>query len=381
MILIDDKTLCCGCTACKSICPQDAITMVKDGLGFEYPYVDPLRCIDCGLCDQVCTFSAPAKHPEGTPLAARHKEAEELAASQSGGAFAAISDAVLEQGGIVCGAAFNDDFSVSHRLARSKEERDAFRGSKYVQSSMGGCISEIRDELDNGRTVLFSGTPCQVNGLISVTGERDNLITVDIICHGVPAPKVWEEYLSLAEKEAGSPVSEASFRDKGRFGWHIHRETFTFADGVTADSRSYADLFYKHLMLRPSCSACTFNSTSRISDITIGDLWGWQEAAPEMNPDDKGLSLVLLNTEKGRKLWEKCSARMDCKEVDIAKCLQRPLSERVDISPLAEGFEKDFQSTGIEYVLKKYGDRNLQSRMNYLYKDVRKTARKIILGK
>lgn len=381
MIKTGDKKTCCGCSACKNACPYGAISMERDALGFEYPAVDEDICTGCGVCEKVCGFLSPALNPEGTAIGARLKDPAGLMASQSGGAFAAISDIILADGGAVWGAAFNDDFSVAHRKAGTKSERDAFRGSKYVQSSLGDCYRDIMNDLDNGRKVLFSGTPCQVNGLISIAGNHPGLYTTDIICHGVPSPEVWKAYLGLMEKEAGSLIVKASFRDKARFGWHDHRESFSFADGTRTDSRSYTDIFYKHLMMRPSCTECPFNSTARVSDITIGDLWRTDKSLPDIYPDNKGISLVLLNTEKGRRLWQECSSSVEGAPIDLNDYLQRPLKENVDRNPLSDNFEKDFHERGIGYVLKRYGDRNLHSRVSYTYRRLRRTARKILLGK
>ena len=234
MIRINDPADCCGCTACASSCNHDAITMVPDALGFLYPKVDESKCTDCGLCEKVCVFndnydkSLNLQKPDA--YAARHKDMDEIMKSRSGAAFVAISDYILEQGGVVYGAGYKDHFRVAHKRATTKEERDEFRGSKYVQSDLTGVFHQVKQDLKNGLTVLFSGTPCQTSGLNSYVGKklRENLVLIDIVCHGVPGPYIWRDYLAYLEKRQGDTITMVNFRDKERFGWAAHKETFTF---------------------------------------------------------------------------------------------------------------------------------------------------------
>lgn len=238
MINIEDPKNCCGCTACASICAHDAISMVPDALGFLYPKVDVAKCIECGLCEKVCQFNDNYDRSLnlGQPLAfaARHKDIDEVMKSRSGAAFVAISDYILEQGGVVYGAGYKDHFCVVHKRATTKEERDEFRGSKYVQSDLTGVFRSVKEDLKKGLTVLFSGTPCQTAGLNSFVGKklRENLVLIDIVCHGVPGPYVWREYLAYLERKHGAKISSVDFRDKRKFGWKAHNETVTFMGGV-----------------------------------------------------------------------------------------------------------------------------------------------------
>ena len=234
MIRITDKAKCCGCTACASICPHDAITMQPDALGFLYPVVDESKCTDCGLCEKVCAFhenyDKSQNLPEPLAYAARHKDMREVETSRSGAAFIALSDWVLRLGGVVYGAGYADHFRVVHKRATSKEERDEFKGSKYVQSDLNTVFRQVKKDLKDGLTVLFSGTPCQTSGLASYVGKRlrENLYLVDIVCHGVPGPYLWRDYLAYLEKKQGSRICWVNFRDKQEYGWAAHRETFKF---------------------------------------------------------------------------------------------------------------------------------------------------------
>lgn len=237
MIQITDPADCCGCTACASICAHEAITMKPDALGFLYPEAEKDKCVDCGLCDQVCAFhdhyDTSLNLPQPLAYAARHKDMAEVETSRSGAAFIAISDYILEQGGVVYGAGYADHFRVVHKRATTKEERNEFKGSKYVQSDMNTVFRQVKQDLRDGLTVLFSGTPCQTAGLHSYVGKRlrEQLLLVDIVCHGVPSPYVWRDYLAYLEKKQGSPIVWVNFRDKQLFGWNSHRETFKFKSG------------------------------------------------------------------------------------------------------------------------------------------------------
>lgn len=360
MIKIENPADCCGCTACASICAHDAITMKPDALGFLYPEVDKEKCVDCGLCEKVCAFNDnyDTSLNLDKPLAygARHKDMNEVETSRSGAAFIAISDYILEQGGVVYGAGYTDHFRVVHKRATTKEERDEFKGSKYVQSDMTGVFRQVKQDLRDGLTVLFSGTPCQTSGLNSYVGKRlrENLFLVDIVCHGVPSPYIWRDYIAYLEKKQGSPIVWVNFRDKQKYGWAAHHETFKFKMG--GGKMSFTYLFYKHIILRKSCEKCHFTNLHRPSDITIADFWGWQKTDPNINSDDKGVSLVLINTEKGRKLFEASKDRMNTVQAGIQNCLQPNMQHPTKIDRKRNEFERDYQAKGFDFVYKKYGE-------------------------
>lgn len=383
MIILSDVKDCCGCTACASICAHDAIMMEPDALGFLYPRVDESKCVDCGLCEKVCQFNDNYDHSlnfqEPMAFAARHKNIQEVMKSRSGAAFVAISDIILEQGGVVYGAGYKDHFRVAHKRAITKEERDEFRGSKYVQSDLTGVFRQVKDDLINGLTVLFSGTPCQTSGLNAFVGKklRQNLVLVDIVCHGVPSPYLWRDYLAFIEEKEGDTISMIYFRDKEMFGWKAHREAYKFENRCGKKPfMTFTYLFYKHIMLRHSCGVCHFSNTIRPSDITLADFWGWEENVPGMNDDDKGISLVLLNNEKGKKIFIGASDVLEIKQVSLSNSFQPNLKRPTSIHPLRMKFEEDYKKKGFAYVLKKYCE---PKRPSFFRKILRQVKQKVLV--
>ncbi len=370
MIHIVNPADCCGCTACASVCTHDAITMHPDALGFLYPAVDKEKCVDCGLCEKVCAFSDQydtffnLAQPDA--YAARHKDMKEIEASRSGAAFIAISDWILARGGVVYGAGYTDHFRVTHKRATTIAERDEFRGSKYVQSDMGNVFNNVKDDLNNGMIVLFSGTPCQTSGLNSYIGKklRDNLYLVDIVCHGVPAPYIWRDYLTYLEKKYSSKICMVNFRDKKKFGWMAHKETYKFDKGKVYAETGYTFLFEHHIALRLSCGNCHFANTRRPSDITLADFWGWEKTCPNFNTDNKGCSLVLVNTKKGRCLFESAAKDLDIIPAKLEDCMQNRLRAPSALHPQRMAFEDEYKKRGFEYVYKKYGEENLRIRIS-----------------
>ncbi len=306
-IVVNKDTKCCGCSACVDTCPEKAIKLEIDEKGFWYPNVDENKCLLCGKCIDACTFhykqSDEKRVAPSSVYAVKHKDENVRLLSRSGGIFTAITDIVLEQEGYVYGAAFTDGFQVKHKKATTKEERNEFRTSKYVQSDMTGVYDQIKCDLRTGHLVMFSGTPCQVAAVRNAMQNENcsKLFLIDIVCHGVPSPAVWRDYLNCRQAEYDGKITAVEFRDK-QFGWKAHRETFSIK-GLKYDSDDYTSLFYSHNTLRPSCFECSYKSINRVGDITIADFWGIDKAVPGFN-DDKGVSLVMVNTEKGEKLFE-----------------------------------------------------------------------------
>lgn len=362
MISVTDPKDCCGCTACESICPVDAISMQPDAMGFLYPVADALKCTGCGMCDKVCAFDGnydkSRNFSEPLAFASRHRDMKEIAASQSGAVFAALSDYILERKGVVYGAGYDGHFRVVHKRASGRDERDEFRGSKYVQSDMGGCFRQIRDDLRQGKTVMFSGTPCQTAGLVSFIGDklRENLYLMDLVCHGVPSPGIWEDYLCYLEKRENLPIAAVNFRDKGLKGWRSHIESFQFANTRISYECLYTDMFSKHIMSRKSCHNCPYTNTVRPSDITAGDFWGIERSsAAAMGEDNKGCSLMLVNTEKGKAWFDEIQDRLQTMPAVPHEYLQPNLRSPSAPHPQRESFENDYAVYGFEKTLRKYG--------------------------
>ena len=382
MITIKDKSDCCGCSACTSVCGHQAITMKPDGIGFLYPEVDRNKCVDCGLCNQVCAFHAnydiSRNLPKPDVYAVRHKDMSEITTSRSGAVFIALSDWILEQGGVVYGAGYEGHFRVVHKRATNKHKRNEFKGSKYVQSDLKDTFHQIRKDLKQGYMVMFSGTPCQTSGLLSylklLRQDISQLYVVDLVCHGVPAPYVWRDYLKYIEKKYHGTVTSFNFRDKSQLGWAAHKESFKVGDKYVCTS-TYSDLFGKCIMFRQSCGVCHFSNLKRPSDLTIGDFWGWEKVDQHINADNKGVSLLLVNTEKGRHIFSEITDQIHYLKTDTQHCLQPNLEQPTPISPQRAEFEQDFISRGFVYCAKKYGDIGIRHK---IYRFLGKVKHKIL---
>lgn len=325
------KEQCNGCHACKQICPRHCIKMTIDSEGFWYPQIHTEDCINCGLCQKVCSSMMPLTNntqwEEVIAYAAKNKDEEIRKDSSSGGVFTEIAKYVIAHGGVVFGAAFDEDFNVKHTYVDSVEELHRFRGSKYVQSAIGNTYKQAENFLKEGRLVLFSGTPCQIAGLLAfLRNLYENLITQDLICHGVPSPKVWNIYKDIREKEGA--IKKVSFRDKTD-SWKNYSVSFLYQnneiDKEEMSQNMYMRAFLRDLCLRTSCYACGFKTRERLSDITLADYWGIQKIHPEMD-DDKGTSLVFVNSEKGRRIFEEIRKNFVYFETDKEKAIENNLA-------------------------------------------------------
>ncbi|MBQ3191004.1 MAG: Coenzyme F420 hydrogenase/dehydrogenase, beta subunit C-terminal domain [Bacteroides sp] len=302
MIEIKNKKDCCGCHACMTVCPKQCITMVADEEGFVYPKVDMSCCIGCHLCEKVCPVLHQAEPSRPLKVyASMNKNLDIRLKSSSGGLFTLLAESVIRKGGVVFGAKFDEDWNVVHSFTETIGGLAAFRGAKYVQSRMGNTYREVKRFLDEKRWVLFSGTPCQVAGLKNyLRKEYENLLAVDIVCHGVPSPKVWQHYLKSIN-DTKQRITYLSMRDK-KDGWHRYRMEIHAGKQVLysgqAAYNTYSKGYLANLFLRPSCHACPARSGKSRSDITLGDFWGLQRYHPSFD-DRKGTNLVLINTPQG----------------------------------------------------------------------------------
>lgn len=323
MIEIVNEKKCSGCHACFQICPKNCIKMEYSSEGFLYPVADEERCIHCNLCESVCPILQKKEFSENstTAYAVINKSEDIRSASSSGGVFSYVAESIILHGGVVFGAAFSEDFhTVKHICVDTVEDLYKLRGSKYLQSTIGNSYKEAETLLKEGRKVLFTGTPCQIAGLYAcLKKDYSCLYTADIICHGVPSPKVWDYYLKRKEKDMGAPIKHVSFRNKCS-GWKYYSVELYFSNGETYIAKFRDDLymkgFLKNLYLRPSCYDCAFKGVKRIADMSLGDFWGIDRVMPQMD-DDKGTSLVLVHTQKGKALVGAKNDTLQLNEVNI----------------------------------------------------------------
>lgn len=360
-IVVADKKTCCGCTSCYAACPKDAIRMCEDDEGFKYPVVDEGKCIECGLCMKRCPILV-GNHNEKTAhlYAVKHKQEDDRAASSSGGVFSAIAQGIVDGGGVVYGAAYDQEFNVSH-IRTEDHDWQKLRTSKYVQSDMGDTFARVKEDLKAGREVLFTGTPCQVDGLKSYLNGTDTtkLITCDLVCHGVPSPKIWKDFLKYTTEKCGKEIAKINFRNKKDWGWHNSTLRIESTDGaVIADQTQsegfYFKLFLSHRILRPCCFSCLYANLNRPGDITIGDYWGVEKHHPDWD-DDKGLSLVMANSSKGLDLIAKISDACKVLPVLEEECMQPNLKgPSVDYGG-RDFFWQTYKKHGLEYAGKQIG--------------------------
>ena len=384
MINIQDKGKCSGCYACEQICPKQCITMKVDAEGFWYPSIDEKLCIGCGLCEKKC----PILHPPINKVteenvkayaAVNHDENVRLKSS-SGGLFTLIAAYVIERDGVVFGAAFDDKFNVIHRYVDKAEDLELLRGSKYVQSKIGDTYRQAEDFLKKGRLVLFTGTPCQIEGLRSfLAKDYENLYTQDIICHGVPSPMIWKKYVEYREKTAKSNANKVYFRNK-KYGWKTFSVVIEFVNNTKYVKKFNQDVYMKaflrNLTLRPSCYQCSFKKKYRNSDYTLADFWGVQNILPQMD-DDKGTSLIFVNSEKGYAVLEEIKKEMSiCPVVvDDAIANNSSMIKSVNISPQRDEFVKKCQTEDWKALEKAFMKKSYFDTLIQLGK---KVARKIL---
>jgi len=334
MILFENKKDCCACGACLNICPKSAISMQEDEYGFVYPVIDHEKCVRCGLCKKVCSFTG-SELPKTDPVvyAASLNNDDIIMKSASGGMFAALAADVLEHGGAVFGAELkreNDRFIAEHTYIRDVSQLHRLQGSKYVQSSTGLAYRQVRSFLEEGTKVLYSGTPCQIDGLYGFLGKNyNNLITADIICQGVPNLTLFNDYIRYYEKKLGGKITGYRFRDK-KYGQGKTQAFSVLKNGEEKTVRKLGDIvsyiyeFQKGNICRENCYRCRYACRTRVSDITIGDYWGvYNEHEEDVKrlkmSDKKGISCLILNTQKGKECFEAIKPKLKYFVSDIDK--------------------------------------------------------------
>lgn len=390
-VIYNSKSQCSGCAACLNICPKNAIDMKPDEEGFLYPEIDETLCINCGACERVCHLKNnkfdKLKSSNLQALALKHKEDTVISNSSSGGAFTAISDYVLNNGGQVFGAVFDDKMKVMNIKATTFDNRDRMRGSKYIQSDIKDVFKTIKKDLDETESlILFSGTPCQVASLKSYLGDKvdlSSLLLCDIVCHGVTSPRMWQEHINLIQNKRGKKVINYKFRDKSNKIGGAYTSTIFYEDGKcetgTALCQSYIDI-YNNKTVRPSCYECKYTDVNRVSDITIADFWGIEKAMPDFD-NRNGASLILINTEKGEKLFNNIKESVEYRCCKLQDCMQPQLKHPIDMAKDRQNFWNEYKQKGYKHVLKKYTWYGGKKRIKFELKKFVPTNVKVIVKK
>lgn len=358
-----DKIKCCGCSACQQACPKSAIEMIHDQDGFLYPRVNRDCCSNCGLCDKSCPIlnSEKAKNSEfQNAYAAINQDKTILKKSSSGGVFSAIAQYVLSQNGIVCGAAFNEDNSVSHLIIDKIEDLEKLRGSKYLFSENAGTYSIVRDFLKNGRIVYFTGTGCQVAGLKTfLKKDYDNLITSDILCHGTPSFKMFKAFVNRYENSEHKHILKYFFRDKTICGWSCTSSALSYDKNPEHAKyipfhpifNAYFNAFISGSVNRESCYQCEFTTERRCGDITLADYWGVEKYHSKMDSLD-GVSFILVNNEKGRFIFDKIKDNLQFEKTnpDWVAIINHNLREQTPRPPQRDSIYKKLAENPNELV-------------------------------
>lgn len=362
------KTVCTGCCVCHDICPTNSIEMVVNTEGFLYPVIDNHTCLSCGKCQEVCPVindSVENKFIFKKAYAAWNLNKKERVSSSSGGLFKVFNDTILADSGCVIGAGFDKNFHLKHSLSINLEQSRLFLGSKYLQSDSCEIYRETREVLKKGKRVLFTGLPCQIDALNHFLSEKEkeNLITCELLCHGVASPKIFEEYILYLEKKHKQKIIEYNFRSKAN-GWNKMSIEVTYSNEKHRIYRArycpYHTWFGKHLSLRNSCFDCKYRVKKRGADITIGDFWGIERLKPEITCSE-GVSLLFVNNIKGTNFIKECSSNLFLEEVNVDKVLdfRKTILNNFSKPSEREIFMKDYNELGIEGLIKKYPASNL----------------------
>lgn len=386
------KSECCGCFGCLNSCPKNCIQMKDDNEGFWYPEVDYFRCIKCNLCIKNCP--ALNIHNKNEDVL---KEAEVIAAyskdevlrldSTSGGIFSEIAKYFIKEKGIVYGAIYNQEHLVEHYRGTTVEDIDKLRQSKYLQSNIGDIYRKVKEDLINKKKVLFVGTPCHIAALNNYLSKNyDNLTTIDFLCRGINSPEAYKQYLKNLEKKYFSKIKRVIFKNK-TYGWHRFSTKIIFENGQEYIQDRYTDSYMRgylegNLFMRPSCHECRYKSLPRYADITLGDFWGIEKVRPDLD-QDKGTSIFMLNTEKGKKVFESIEERIVFEKMKINDIYlgNTALTQRVLLTKkqqkMREIFfknykEKDFENLVLELLY--------QNRIVKFLKKIKSKVKRFLVG-
>ena len=348
---------CTGCSACVALCPVGAITMAEDREGFLRPVVDHSKCIKCGKCEKYCHV-LQERSAERTPIgvyAAKAADEEIHSRSQSGGVFCALAEAVLSQGGAVYGAALNENFETNHIRVTDRQALGRLQGVKYVQSRLGDSYTQAGEDLKKGTAVLFSGTPCQVAGLYSYLQGRaiptDKLLTADLVCYGVPSPGVFRQWVKCLEKAHRGKLTAMQYRRTDAL-WGKGKELYRLDNGKVLEGDYYTKLYFRNLIIRPGCERCRYCNVSRPADLTLGDFWGIDKAMPDFF-DDRGVSLVLVNTQKGSEAFAAIAQQLQCRQSTLEQAVAaQPRLQGIPVKASAHraAFWETYYKKGMAYI-------------------------------
>jgi coenzyme F420-reducing hydrogenase beta subunit len=387
IILYKEKKECCGCSACVNICPQQAISMIPDEDGFLFPVINHALCIECGLCKKVCAFQnnvLSEKKPIST-YAAKHRNEVLLQKSSSGGVFPALAAWIVEKEGVVFGCSMDDNLEPCHVYVKEMEALASIQGSKYIQSDLKQNFSEVKEFLESGKYVLFTGTPCQIDGLKSfLSTDYKNLITADLICHGVPSVSFFKEYIRWFEKKHDAKVIQYKFRDKSKTGMGVIPKIEFLRSGKLFEKHIYCNLdvfmslFEYGKICRECCYSCKYASEHRISDFTLGDYWGIEIFHPEVSTKD-GVSVLLINSDKGKKILDDLDLDLYVSSFDKASAfnanLIRPTTKTEDHDFIMALFRENGFDAVADYFKKTLG---LKAYLYYLKSQIPNSMKKNI---
>ena len=373
-LVSNNKKDCCGCGSCAVKCPKECISMVEDSEGFFYPEIKEQDCIGCGLCKKVCPQEEAKDLYIGRGYAAFSTNKTVLQKSSSGGIFCEIASYIIENGGAVYGAYLDSDsLDLTHVRVDKLEDLIKIQGSKYYQSDLRKTFLECRDDLENGRLVLFTGVPCQIEALKRFLGkEYEKLYLGDVICHGVPSKKIFSEYVSFLEKKHRAKLVDISFRDKKKNGWSItmrytmrkHSKDKTYF--LISKMSEYFTGFLSGYFMRESCYHCQFCNRGRAGDFSMGDFWGFQKTRPEL-ANDEGLSLILINSEKGEQIKNILKNRRvafhEVSEESIRKSENKNLYRPTARPNIRDTIYNECDRYGFDYIAQKY------LRQNFTFKN------------